>query len=130
MSIETWKKEFYPVPASKCSKKGALAHSLRKWLGQRAAALRRHRVEVDDEGWGYKIKDDDSLRFYISEDSCALCWRWLKTCGCRKCPLYKIHKRRCYESLAGRISPWNHWTIHSNPEPMIRLIRKAMKGKK
>ena len=33
MSLKSWKAEFYPVTASRVSKKNALEHSLKKWEG-------------------------------------------------------------------------------------------------
>jgi hypothetical protein len=44
MSLESWKAEFYPIPADEVKKKDALAHSLRKWEGLRK--------EQSRETWG------------------------------------------------------------------------------
>lgn len=39
MSLETWKEEFYPIPADEVPESQALAHSLRKWEGLRKENL-------------------------------------------------------------------------------------------
>ena len=134
MSIETWKAEFYPVPADKCKKKDALAHSLKKWLGLREKALKKH----DLTRVSYSISEAHfrNARLEIDSDSCALCKYYClgMFSPCRRCPLRKLRGKRCDAGRADcgeRIhSPWHSWQYESNPEPMIRLIRKAIKAEK
>ena len=42
MSLTTWKKEFYPVPAKKMPLRKALEHSILKWRGALPGNLRKH----------------------------------------------------------------------------------------
>ena len=47
MSLESWKAEFYTIPASKCPEEYAIEHSLRKWTGLLPENLDKH--ELDHE---------------------------------------------------------------------------------
>ena len=99
MSLKTWKAEFYPVPASKCKEKDALAHSLRRWLGFRRTATTRHHVRA---------------RHALDATCCALC----QTFDCDDdCPLGRGPCERCYAVFG----------TTGNPEPMIRALRRAIK---
>jgi len=86
MSLKTWKKEFYPIPADKCPKSKAIAHSLQKWTGALKKNLKKHgcfiaATSVDD--------DDDRLLFGI--DTCAACQHYLHgDRDCSECPLYIV----------------------------------------
>lgn len=96
MSLETWKKEFYPVEADKAtgSDLKALQHALKKWKGLTKKNLQKHNIHrpalsytlVNDED---KNKDEWIIEtFDIADESCALCHRHLYGGrDCRKCPL-------------------------------------------
>ena len=70
MSLDSWKKEFYPEPANECSYDQALEHSILKWTGLLPENLEKHgMVRLDNcieslsrDGW-----------LLIGGDSCALC---------------------------------------------------------
>ena len=129
MSLDTWKKEFYPIPAKECKKKDALEHSLKKWIGLRIKNLEKHGVIKK----GFRIIEDlkDEYEYlHIADSSCALCIHYLNNEGikCIKCPLSKSRNGTACDK--GRSSPYENFTNHSEPEPMIRLIRKAIKQSK
>ena len=50
MSLKTWKKEFYPISASRVRKDAiaAIEHSLRKWRGLTKDQMKRHGVGVSN----------------------------------------------------------------------------------
>jgi len=128
MSLATWKKEFYPIPARKVKKAEALAHSLRKWQGLTKAALKRHRLIRDS----YGIFGEDR-GFYIDSDTCALCRFWIDSGGlgyCAKCPLAIVRDGvRCDREMAGEeLAPWNAFEETGDARPMISWLKKAIKA--
>lgn len=131
MSIETWKRQFYPVEAETAAKQGAKAatiHSIRKWEGLRPDVLEKHGVSAA----GSTLADDQgSPGFAINGETCALCVAFLGRDGndCKRCPLYKARdKRRCDIAMIGHEveSPYCAWIDHSDPEPMIAWLGKAL----
>lgn len=46
MSLETWKQEFYSLPASNAPIEQALDHSIKKWAGLQPDNLAKHSVEL------------------------------------------------------------------------------------
>ncbi len=125
MSLATWKKEFYRTPASRISKKGALAHSLRKWLGLYKSVLKKHGLECQD----YEIVDERDRALEISANSCALCgYFYNDDSGCPKCPLTIALDHHCnWPDPDTEFSIWHDWHRNSNPRPMIAALRKAIK---
>lgn len=124
MSLETWKREYYPVAADDVpAGRQAVWHSLKKWVGLRPHNLKRHEVYMTGcwLGDGY-----DSL--IISDMSCALCVHHIKKiklseASCVHCPLFKaLGGRRCDE---GHGSPWR--MRHETVEPMIKWLKEALK---
>jgi hypothetical protein len=139
MSLASWKAEFYPAPVSRIKTvTGAVEHSLRKWKGLRAAALRRHGVE---DLVGYVKQPDNPLLkpFPIDDSTCALCWildagdrtQWR---DCQRCVLTQA--RGGYPCTAPAPeepedrSPWLMFTRDGDPEPMIKLLEKALRSLK
>lgn len=125
-NLTTWKAEYYPVEAERVKKRDALAHCLKKWIGLRARNLKRHGVQKGV----MSIFDAGSGVLWIDTKSCAACVHWLyhEGCSCRTCPLYLVRGVPCYKSNgADKPSPFDAFTRLGNPEPMIRLIRKAMR---
>lgn len=122
MSLATWKKEFYPTPASRCSKKNAIAHSLRKWQGLTKRNLKKHGL--------YKISDSRFIRerFFASEsmeicgESCSLCAAFYDPYGhsiaCEPCPIYQQTGSKCF-------SQYGDWVEYNEVRPMLTLLRKV-----
>jgi hypothetical protein len=81
-----------------------------------------------------KIQDGEAgSTLDIDCDTCALCYHYIvdddsDDSDCRLCPLYKARGgTRCDDNGADKLSPYTAWGKDLNPEPMIRLIRKAIK---
>lgn len=88
MSLETWKKEFYPVIATAVSKKDALSHSLKKWQGLAEENLVKHAV-IHTQGI---LSNEEHIGFELEINgvSCALCTHYLEvenTDNCCFCPI-------------------------------------------
>jgi hypothetical protein len=126
MSLETWKKEFYPIEASEeMSAKEAIEHSLRKWKGLRSENLDKHGVDARAEVQ-YIFGEDSFLA--IDGSSCALCVKFLELDEnlpwCYHCPLAKTLGRSCGSDGM----PYITWMETGNPEPMIKALRKTLKN--
>ena len=147
MSLETWKAEFYPIEASKVSKKDAIDHSLQKWLGLLPENLAKHRCTMLDQ----MVIDLDGDRYdppnlYIYSECCALCLLHHTDDAttenedgdevlCEACPLYKVRGNvpcDAERSDEGE-SPWHCFTRIAygmklptyDPKPMIFWLQKA-----
>jgi hypothetical protein len=128
MSLKTWKKEFYPIPASNSTKTGSIAHSLQKWIGLLKKNLKKHEVYVDRIG--YLIDSNDESDFLpIDCASCSLCWHYYakdsSICLCYGCPLYiALGNKKCdLEENA----PYTIWELTDDARPMINALRRALK---
>lgn len=129
MSLKSWRKEFYPIPASKVSKSKAIEHSLQKWIGLREKNLEKHNLEHVGlkriAEW-----EDITNSFSADNESCALCVFYFDAnAKCDKCPLSKLRKRYpCDEEMDDETdSPYISFIQHKRPEPMIKLLRQALK---
>lgn len=122
MSIETWKKEFYPVSAtSRMSKKAAIEHSIKKWEGLLPENLKKHNVVISRYGVIY----DGKINFEISDQSCALCQKYFGEC-CIKCPLYE---KLGFECGKGKIEAGDGWVSYmeeGDPELMLKNLRSLL----
>lgn len=136
MSLETWKAEYYPIRASECKKKDALAHSKLKWQGLKPANLAKHGVTLDAT-WR-RIRDDTSRAFLLDGSTCALCKHYHKKGldssyaddRCDKCPLAKARNNvPCDAKYRGdddaRGGPYMSFIKTGNPVSMIRFLNKA-----
>lgn len=128
MTLETWKQEFYPVPASEVAKEEAGNHGLQKWIGLRHDNLLKHQVVLDEFSVceDYDNLDIDGEYEYLDIDgeSCALCEHYFMSGNsssfCVKCPLYfGLGHKRCDQ---GKKSPYAIWLDTHNPEPMIEAL--------
>lgn len=127
MDSAGWCEEFYSVEAEDVPEQEAVAHSLKKWIGLRPDNLAKYGFEKDEEP------------IDIDSGSCALCRHYIEEKGCRGCPLKLALGHKCDDSrgaqrVAGEAhwdsdvkAPWQHWTMHCNPEPMIKALKKALK---
>ena len=94
MSIETWKAEFYPVPADDKSLDTdvkRVEHSLRKWEGLTPGNIEKHELEFGK--YPFYTRRLMSISgtgntFFIDDESCALCEKHFDTQSkCSTCPL-------------------------------------------
>lgn len=124
MSLATWKKEFYPIPANKS--KGGLAavnHSLKKWEGALKKNTKKHGLIYDDNAVRY-INDDPIERLDFYSETCALCEHYYHADRtnpkdrCGKCPIFKVTGETCINRFLDS---------DNRPIPMIRLLRQVKK---
>lgn len=96
MSLKSWKREYYPITATKAAEKEnsdafVIEHSLTKWIGLRQVNRERH--EVTNESAELKGRHNE-LALEINAWSCSLCARFYKEKAegstCVECPLYKV----------------------------------------
>jgi hypothetical protein len=127
MSISTWKREFYRIPAQNATGKNALSASLKKWIGLRKKNLDKHNVLF----CGGDLIDCDGKKFEINDTSCALCQLYYLIGTCNSCPLKLIRNSPCIEKTDIEIlSPYDAWCCDQDPEPMIFWLETAIKYKK
>jgi hypothetical protein len=135
MSLATWKRKYYPVPAdTEMSVLDAIKHSLRKWKGLRLENLQAHNLtRVRAERYIVVITDNKrGLR--ISTASCALCVMFYPKDGseqhnCVDCPLYDANgRRRCDEDNENGVNLFFIWnnTESQDPEPMIAALKHTL----
>lgn len=133
MSIESWKQEFYPVPAEKVPEADALAHSIRKWEGLQEEALRAHALQLD-HGDLYRADAPDlegRPEMVVDGGSCALCHLYSLQeeyeDRCKRCPLALSRGGTpCDQSAPGEpASPWHQFRHANNPAPMLEALQKA-----
>ena len=133
MSLKTWKEEFYKVEVSQVPQEEALQHSLTKWIGLRRENLAKHEVERN----GVLLRDKDApyipfgadtdIVLAIDGTSCALCLLYADE-SCHSCPLRKAKEDQGHFYIDDHC--WEEYSIQirtGNPEPMIRLIQKAIR---
>jgi len=123
MSLKSWKKIYYPVPAKKVSKRNAIAHSLRKWQGLFRSILREHGLRRD--GVDIVGCKGEGTTFGVGADNCALCARYISTVSdehrrCAECPLLEFTGEGC------RDGQWTAFSLCGNPRPMIKALKKAL----
>jgi hypothetical protein len=130
MSIESWKAEFYPVPADEVPVDQAITHSLRKWEGLRKENLDRHELTRIRR----RITSRSGSEFRVDGSSCALCHRYLVDgdgdaydVSCDDCPLSIERDGVACDNLFNNeeVSPWNEFDEKGNPEPMIFWLNAA-----
>lgn len=143
MSIESWKREFYPTPAANATNDDitAIEHSLKKWVGLSKSNLDKHNLRKvesiprivsaknDDNNDGdsnngfviYFDEDEDGNDdLYVTGRSCALCQRYSH--GCSHCPLYEASKGINCSDIG---SPYDEWMETGNIKPMIKALKKS-----
>lgn len=130
MSEKSWREEFYPTDAKEFFKKrrtkknivAAVEHSLRKWKGAEAGALKRH--ELDWVPIDFNLKD------------CSLCQMFVKADEeCSKCPLAKVRggKTCCAAEVDSngrkkeKHPPYDYFIITGKPRRMILALRRALR---
>ena len=114
---KAWLKKYYPIPANKCKKKDALAHSIRKWEGLQPKVLAKYGLQID---WALSIVYDETEDrvMRISAGTCALC----RFFYLRRCPLMP---RGCDKTCNGL---WIKFTCRPyDAAPMLRGLKAAQK---
>ena len=126
MGFESWKDEFYPVPANEVSEGKALLHSLQKWIGLREDNLEKHGMTMSPS-FRMVREPGRTVWLYISDDSCALCYYHLDqtydgNLECGGCPLYRHTGKTCEHPE----SAWMDFVHSGNPEPMVEALSGAL----
>ena len=128
MSLASWKREFYRTPANKVSKRYALRHSLKKWIGLKLSNRKKRNVFLDD----IVLMDKSGNRLPFDTTTCALCKHHRDDCFCSGCPLLSVNNEtRCYDLY----QPYDQFmeTLSGDfpvvIKPMIALLQKALKFK-
>lgn len=122
MSLASWKKEFYRTPANKVSKRYALKHSIKKWIG----LLRKNKEKHDVTLYRNTLADTKDNELYIDSRSCALCE--IYNDDCTECPLASVGNNTDLLSPCSRV-----YKIAIDTKiviPMIKLLQKAQQKQK
>jgi hypothetical protein len=120
MTLETWKAEFYTIPADHPDALAApAAHSLRKWEGRRAENLERHGLVVRSLQYAIREPETDKV-FIFGPDECSLC----RACKqeCTRCPVVALSGLSC---AGDKESEYQQFFDTGDPEPMIALLRRC-----
>jgi hypothetical protein len=115
MSLQTWKDEFYPVPATDygSTRLEAIQHSLRKWTGVLKKNLKKHGV--------------NTCHLILSSKTCSLCIMYHERLACEGCPL-NIDGSKCYESsLDSKPRGYKIYYRTGDARPLIRELKAALK---
>lgn len=126
MSIETWKREFYPIDAkSEMSEKEAILHSIKKWEGLTKENLNKHMLDADvDCGW---LSDEFGEAFFdIDSSNCALCAKFIQH-GCQDCPLYKKQGFVC--GKGDKTDGYLAWSQDADPSLMLENLKSLCSAK-
>jgi len=134
MSLTSWKKQYYPVPADQVkSKIAAIRHSLRKWKGLRPKALIRHELHLSESH--HAVLPNEFLRnpelvtipdeqLVIDDSSCALCCMANVRYTCEGSPLIDHLGVSCDQNG----QPFTLFSDSGNPEPMIKALTAVLKN--
>lgn len=133
MSIETWKREFYPVEACNFidhhSDVGAIKHCVRKWEGLSQENLEKHKIKVPTSS-NY-LQDAEGDTFYVDCSSCALCRRYQDECqthtgaNFQNCPLLSYLGSPCD---AGNDSPYKAWFSRCDNSIMLNALKQTLEA--
>jgi len=130
MSLERWEKRFitYPKGWNQPGTKGDLIATracLKKWKGLRKEVLARYGL-CWQKGAMVGSSHEDEVSLWIAHHNCALClrvWENLNQCTV-DCPLARVRKGQSCDD--GKRSPYDSFCARGNPEPMIKLLEKAV----
>ena len=126
MSIETWKAEFYPVPAddeSLDTDVKRVEHSLRKWEGLTPENMAKHGASLDAFGGPVVVtSNNDGKRLRIDSSTCALCEEHLDAPTCPTCPLAIYLGDMC----DGADMPFRDFVSDHNPHTMIDALKGTL----
>lgn len=151
MSLESWKKEFYPIPACLIAVDTdnpvtLIEHSLRKWRGALPENLARHELEYHHHGLT-EIKEASespvpSGPFGFISNSCSLCAKYYKSprfsapFSCATCPIAIVDGVSCEGRSLDPDSPGGgvahdhekdtYAKSRNDPQPMIALLERVL----
>lgn len=133
MSIETWKKIAYPIPANHVdavrTELSAAQHSLRKWEHLTKDILAAHGLKkLKREGSIIDDSGNSSDDFDVDYSTCALCRRHDDGGDCESCILGKLRGGDgCSDPTLDEVNhPYGMFIQFGDPQPMIELLRIAV----
>ena len=116
MSLESWRKEYYPVDADKLTSRNdavLIEASLLKWIGLQEGNLAEHGLEKDGRCFGFYVEDE-----HLSGTShCALCTKYFRK-DCVGCPLGSCSKESEYQKTRR--------DLFTNLTPLIKALAKTL----
>lgn len=127
MSLATWKREFYRTLAHKVSKRYAVQHSLKKWIGLKPSNRKKHNVSLYDGKLmnNSNITDEENDRdvdyLEIDDYTCALCQHF-QSYDCEECPLVEVGACCTNDN-----SPFDLFVSSGRISPMIKALERAKK---
>lgn len=130
MSLESWKKEYYPVDADEVDAKDACAHSTQKWTGMLKKNLRRHALYAIDGKVSHKGGGDV---FSVSGATCALCCvHEAEDETCDGCPLFMVRGRIPCDAFRdderdGDDTIFGTFIESGDARPMLVWLRRAQR---
>lgn len=141
MSLETWKKEFYPINAEEITDPlQAILHGIRKWRGLRQEHRAAHKLDLKlYDGWVHPALLDhlEFEDFEINADTCALCHNFYQhnssdNSHCKTCPLALYLGHACdgvkftQDKEGEEASPYSYFWDTGDPEPMIAALEETL----
>ena len=139
MSLESWKREFYPEPASQHTTDTAdnvdnvdnvdmLEHALKKWRGLIPANLERHGLVSRSIPQLLEERDNPRESFSVGTTSCSMCARYYKDSedqpDCEGCPLNAYQDGPCCYCSP---NPYAEFMQRGDPQPMINALTECLK---
>jgi hypothetical protein len=124
MSIESWKKKYYPIPAGATKGTGLKAildHSIKKWKGFRLKNLHKHGLTTHDTAI---VELNSYQEEMMSPRQCSLCVSFRKQ-DCIACPIVEVTGDTCDPFDLVNRSPWDDMVSKQDPEPMIKLLKRV-----
>ena len=116
MTIETWKQEFYHIPASSdMTDKEAIEHAILKWEGFREKNRRKHKLNR----FVPILFDENGCEFIFGVMTCSLCLKYSSS-DCTSCPL-TVQGYKCSNAY----SPYRK-AMNGNPAKLIAALKECL----
>ena len=115
MSLDSWKKEFYPISENRCGKsnKAMLLHTLLRYMGLRVENLRKHAVA---RSWDEVYDLNDPNKVFNIPGTCAFCVKFFGKPGCPSCLVYN----KCQEL-------YSNYMATGDPRKVIRYLKDKLR---
>lgn len=129
MSLESWKAQYYPIPAEDFTHLPDIEivdAAILKWEGLRPQALTDHDlVKGYRTIFGKPHWEGSPYGMDIGSGSCAFCLNYIES-DCTRCPLKIVRGERCDEQITDdEPAPYVAWRKEGDAEPMIGLLKAA-----
>lgn len=138
MSLDSWKTEYYQVPADDpelqaSSEEDLVLHCIKKWEGFSLSALRKHGIKRQFVTPNVVSDRQTGDRFPFDASTCALCVRHFGRTHphthhlCHSCPIVSCTGVSCTTYRPGVPSPY-HQSLYNNgdPTPMLACLTETL----